>query len=177
MKHLMLDLETLGQTADCVFLSLAAVQFDLKGKIGLTYTKNVALNSALKHNRKISSDTIKWWLEQNPKIMAKMFINPLSLEEVLDSFRFFCIGLGEPNLNVWSNGASFDIPILKHAYENIGMELPWKFYNERCYRTAFALSGLSKTPKDQNLAHDPLEDCYYQIQELLKALKKLDYVE
>jgi exodeoxyribonuclease VIII len=39
------------------------------------------------------------------------------------------------NVLVWGNGASFDNAILAQCYRAVGMDFPWKFWNDRCYRT------------------------------------------
>lgn len=84
MNHLMLDIETLGTSADAIFLSVAGVQFDpMTGALGEKFYKNVTLSSAIEAGRTINADTLKWWLEQKPDIMKRMFLLPDSLRNVL----------------------------------------------------------------------------------------------
>ena len=44
-------------------------------------------------------------------------------------------------VRLWGNGASFDNAILSTAYELCELETvqPWRFYNDRCYRTVKSL--------------------------------------
>lgn len=175
MKHLMIDLETLGTSPDSVFLSVAAIQFDIAtGKIGNTFLQNVDLGSALKMGRTISPDTIKWWLEQRQNILLKMFKSPVDLTVTLAALSKFCglNGIVYP----WGNSASFDLGMLNHAFKQCGIAQPWQFYNERCYRTAVQLLPEDmKAIKDANLAHDPVYDCKYQIANLVKLNKMLNF--
>ncbi len=62
---------------------------------------------------------------------------------------------------IWGNGAGFDQPILSAVYRAVGVVQPWKFFNERCYRTLKNLyPGFPYTrPK---LAHHALEDAKAQ---------------
>ena len=36
---------------------------------------------------------------------------------------------------MWGNGATFDNVILANAYRGAGLPVPWKFWNDKCYRT------------------------------------------
>lgn len=165
MKHVMIDLETLGISADSVFLSIAAVQFDLRGNTDQEFLMNVELESALKAGRTISPGTLQWWLTQRPEIMNKMFNNPTPLEYALEELGRFL--LVNHIVSPWGNSANFDLGMLANAYTKACIPLPWRYSNERCYRTAFALSGLKHNVKPEN-AHDLLEDCRYQIKELAR---------
>lgn len=172
----MIDLETLGTGADAVFLSVAAIQFDpYTGKIGEEFLRTVDLQSALKANRKIDASTLKWWTEQRPEIMRRMFEGkPLPLNEVLyDLYTFFRdFDIVYP----WGNGSDFDLSILSHAYRSLQMDQPWKFYNSRCFRTAKGMyKGTITVPKPAD-AHDPLVDCEYQIKVLHQVINGTRYV-
>src|SRR6478609_5266295 len=97
MKHVMIDLETLGTSADAVWLSIAAIQFDPHtGEIGARFNANVDLASAQKAGRTISADTLKWWLKQRPEILFKMLDlhEGGDLTQVLSVFRSWFIENG-----------------------------------------------------------------------------------
>lgn len=174
MKHAMIDLETLGTSADAVWLSIAAIQFDPHtGEMGARFNANVDLASAQKAGRTISSDTLKWWLKQRPEILAKM-LDPDDvgdLDEVLTLFRSWVLDC--KLITPWGNSASFDLGILTHSYAQAGIKLPWFFYHEKCYRTITTLAGV-KAVKDESKAHDPEYDCEIQIAALAKAYKILN---
>lgn len=172
MKHCMIDLETLGTSSDSVFLSLAAVQFDpVTSDTGAICSANVSLESALAAGRTIDANTIRWWLEQKPEIMLRMFKDPEELQTVLKKLSDFAFNL--ELLMPWGNSARFDLGILEHAYLSKGLIYPWAFRNERDYRTmaSYLITKEEKDPKPED-AHDPLADCYYQIKQLHKVYKK-----
>jgi hypothetical protein len=71
---------------------------------------------------------------------------------------------------VWGNGASFDCVILGNAYRAVGDEPPWKYFNERCYRTAKAM--LPAVPFERiGTHHHALDDAASQAQHLIKMLR------
>lgn len=169
----MIDLETLGTKPDSVFLSIAAVQFDItNGDIGKTFQVNIELQSAIKSGRTIDADTIKWWLEQRADIMKKMFETPIQLPIALHQLSFFF----EENKLIfpWGNSASFDLGMLNDAYAKARIRQPWSFRAERCYRTVIQM--LNQFPlKDPVRAHDPIYDCEYQIQCLVLLNRELNF--
>jgi hypothetical protein len=126
---------------------------------------NVELESALKAGRTISASTLQWWLTQRPEIMKKMFDSPAPLSRVLEGLaRFFALNqLVYP----WGNSAGFDLGMTADAYTKAGLALPWRYTNERCYRTVRSMSDLKRGTKPEN-AHDPVADCHYQISELAR---------
>lgn len=171
MKHVMIDLETLGTNSNSIFLSLAAVEFELDGTMGETFYMNVDLKSAMRAGLTISAETIKWWLEQRPEIMRKMFKDTKELETVLMDFFEWCY---KRNCTYfWGNSASFDLGILGNAYKRSKISLPWSYRNERCYRTVvstFTNNGVW-VEKDSTKSHDPIYDAVYQIERLTQILK------
>lgn len=167
MNHVMIDIETLGTRHSSVFLSVAAVPFDLKQRSynkNLSFVRTVELQSALDAGLTIDASTLQWWLEQKPEVMKLMFKNTKPLPLVLDDLS--CFIYDQELIYPWGNSASFDLGILANAYQKCGIPVPWKFYNERCYRT-LVQTFASNVPKKPENAHDPLADCHYQIGRLL----------
>lgn len=73
---------------------------------------------------------------------------------------------------IWSNGASFDIPILANAFRKAGMNVPWKFWNERCFRTVKSIYSDIKSPVTET-AHNALDDAMNQLQHLNLIIKAM----
>lgn len=170
MKHVMIDLETLGTKSTSVFLSIAAVPFDpVAGCRGDAFVRNVDLQSAMDTGLTIDASTLKWWLEQRPDIMKRMFHNASELLEVMGEFHEWWNK--HQFIYPWGNSASFDLKILEHGFHKVNMELPWKFYNERCYRTMAAIFPVDLPKPDE--AHDPVVDCTYQIKKLQRIYRNL----
>ncbi len=145
MSHdIMIDLETLGTTADAVILSIGAVRFDLDAGLvfdacGNTFYQAIHIDGQSRH---ISQDTLAWWMDQC-KDAQRVFTDPNKdiLEWVLDNLTAWIDPQPGSQPTVWSNGADFDLPMLNHAYKQHGLVPAWKPYAARCYRTYKNLPG------------------------------------
>lgn len=173
MKHIMIDLETLGTTADAVILSIGAVKFDLAtGKIDDNgFYRSVSVDSNLETKRRISEDTLIWWLEQTPAAQ-KVFHE--AKEHLSDALVELSDWVGTDNYEMWSNGADFDLPMLAHAYTQHSIEIPWKFWNSRCFRTYKNLPGAKGIKgAEPGVKHNALFDAYNQAVTLCAIHKSL----
>ncbi len=164
-NDVMIDLETLGVTADSVILSIGAVKFDLKtGAIDdAGFYASISIDSNLDAGRKISEDTLLWWLKQ-PVTAQEVFHEPKqALEAGLEGLADW---LGHKKRTVWANGPDFDTAMLAHAYKVFGWEPPWEFWNSRCVRTYKALpaaSGITRLANDHNALRDAFNQAKYVI--------------
>src|SRR5258706_14641873 len=177
MNHLMIDLETLGTKSNSVVLSIAAIPFNLEtGEISNNPFKvNIDLNSCLAAGLEVDGNTVQWWLTQKTEVMALMFDNPLHIASALISFNDYI----EEKFNippiVWGNSARFDLGLLENLYQRINILSKWKFRDERCYRTMNSLfSAFAGIPTTNNNAHDPIQDCRYQINRLCSIWKQIN---
>lgn len=174
-KHLMIDLETLGKTSDAVILSIGAVAFDMDGTIGPDFEMFPKVDEQFA-NRKIEWSNIQWWMGQEQ--MARSAIadayRSLSLEGCLVGLFDFCKDNLDEHFKVWSNGASFDIAMMNHAYAQCGMETPWTYRNQLDCRTMVYLSKIStKKFESSGIKHNALDDCKWQISWTTEAFKIL----
>jgi 3' exoribonuclease, RNase T-like len=164
MKHIMCDLETLGTTADAVILSIGAVKFDLAtGAIDNDgFYRSVSIESNLNMKRRVSEDTLIWWLKQDVAAQQVFHESKETLETALTEFSDW---VGNDKYEMWSNGADFDLPMLAHAYTQAQIEIPWKFWNSRCYRTYKNLPGAKdiRVPA-AGVKHNALSDAFQQAQ-------------
>jgi len=130
----MIDLETLGTTADAVIMSIGAVKFDLDSdKIdNAGFYASVSVDSNLSRGRRVDESTLIWWLQQTPEAQTVFTEPKQSLESALEELSDW---LETDKYCVWANGADFDTPMLQHAYRQHNMETPWNFWNNRCFRT------------------------------------------
>lgn len=164
MNDVMVDLETLATTADAVILSIGAVKFDLEtGVINDDgFYRSISIESNLDFKRRISEDTLIWWMKQGPEAQQVFHEAKETLDNVLVEFSDW---LGDKSHTMWSNGADFDLPMLAHAYTQVGIEIPWEFWNNRCFRTYKNLpnaKGISAPPL--GVKHNALSDAYQQAQ-------------
>lgn len=162
MKHIMVDLETLGTTADSCIMSIGAVRFDLESnKIDdAGFYASVSIDSNLELKRRVQEATLIWWMNQGPAAQGVFHESKQTLQTALTELT---IWMGEGQHVVWSNGADFDMPMLAHAYTSLCMEVPWKFWNSKCYRTYKNLPGASsvKVPFE-GTKHNALFDAIHQ---------------
>lgn len=166
LPHIMLDLETLGTRSDAVIISIGAVKFDPCSTAPSAldpkgFYASVSVDS--NHDagaRIIDEDTLAWWMAQSDAA-RRVFLEPkttlgCALEELAEY-------IDDPACQVWSNGASFDIAVLEHAYKSFGLPVPWKHTNTNCYRTFKKLPssrGVGALPQQDK--HHALADARYQ---------------
>lgn len=133
-NNIMLDLETMGNGSFSAIVSLGAVRFNELEVTDEFYTV-IDLGSSMKLGLKPDASTIMWWLSQSLEAQEELSSNPRPIEEVLCAFGMW---VGEVPV-VWGNGATFDNVILSNAYHLADIRRPWKYKNDRCYRTVKAM--------------------------------------
>ncbi len=163
MKHIMVDLETLGTIASAVILSIGAVKFDLESNRidDAGFYASTSIESNLDLGRRIQEDTLLWWLKQEAAAQQVFHEPKTTLPQALSDLRDW---IGDGDYEIWSNGADFDIPMLAHAYNQVGIELPWKFWNSRCFRTYKNLPGARNIRVQTGVKHNALSDAVSQAQ-------------
>lgn len=132
----MIDCETLGTTSDAVVMSIGAVKFDLHSKKtdDEGFYASISIESNLELGRRIAEDTLIWWMGQAKEAQGVFHEPKVPLCSALKDLTEW-LGEDPGSLHVWSNGADFDIPMLSLAYAQAGLETPWKFFKNRCFRT------------------------------------------
>lgn len=162
LKHVMVDMETLATTADAVILSIGAVKFDLDSDQidDDGFYASISVESNLLKGRRISEDTLIWWMGQ-PSAAQAVFSEPKStLETGLIEFSDW---LGDDDKHIWANGSDFDTPMLAHAFTQHGMEVPWKFWRNRCFRTYKTLPHAAQVKfVADGVKHNALSDALNQ---------------
>ena len=131
-NNIMVDLETMGTAADSAIVAIGAVRFH-QGAIAGKFYAAVNLQSSIDAGLKLDGDTVMWWLSQSQEARDALLCPAGKLHLTLTDFGNW---INEsPNPVIWGNGASFDNSILATAYEKCQLDLPWMFWNDRCYRT------------------------------------------
>jgi len=139
--NVMLDLETLGTAPGSVITQIGAVEFDPQvGKLGRAFFRRISIRSAQACGLQIDGDTVKWWFSQGPKAQKQFNLPSATLPSALQDFSAWMAPLEKES--VWGNGAGFDNALLTQAYRLAGQELPWKFWNDKCFRTLKNLYGI-----------------------------------
>lgn len=160
--HVMLDIETMGQRPGAAIVALGAVRFSAAG-IEAEFYERIDLASCIGCGLVIEPATVLWWMRQSDEARAELAGPGLPLEAALDRFIRW---LGGSEVRVWGNGAGFDCALVAEAYARIGRPVPWKFWNERCYRTIKA--DWPQVPmRREGTHHHALDDARDQARHLI----------
>jgi len=94
--------------------------------------------------------------------------NAPTISEALGDFSRFC---WENQVSgMWGNGATFDNVIMSNAYKLTGLEQPWKFWYDRCYRTIKSLYPQAQL-KRVGTHHNAVDDAESQALHLIDICK------
>ena len=166
----MVDLETLGTGPNSVIISIGAVKFDPDtGEIGDEFYAVVDQQSCLDLGLEKDPATVEWWSKQSAAAQEAVFNRPgYHIAQVLEIFGSFV----NKNTPLWGNGADFDNVIIANAYRKLKQETPWKFWNNRCYRTMKNLFP-RVTMMREGTHHNALDDAKFQAKHLIAILQKM----
>lgn len=163
VAHVMIDLETLGTVPGCAILSIGAIEFQCAHKYAAGQAPSFYETTYPSGKLFVESKTQEWWDKQDKSIRDEAFSGTKPTKEVLLEFSNYLASLdGEPV--VWGNAASFDIKILEAAYKICDIQVPWKYYNELCYRTLKNLFHCVSIEERKTPTHNALHDAMYQAQ-------------
>lgn len=156
-NNVMVDLETLGNGSRAVIVAIGAVQFSGAGSDTEFYT-TVDPQSCVDVGMVMDVSTVMWWMSQSDAARKAITQKGVPLADAL-----FSLANWLPlNSLVWGNGATFDNAILSNAYSLVGMNKPWKYSSDRCYRTLKSLFSDIPVPMPIGTAHNALDDARYQ---------------
>jgi len=174
VENVMVDLETLGTRPGSVILSIGACFFDpLFNEPGPTFYQVIDVASSCVAGLRGDNETIKWWLKQGDDAQEAyhqaFFGEGEPLVKTLEAFAAWLTSMssmhdGTKRVKVWGNGAAFDNALLAAAYHAAGLTPPWKFWNDRCFRTLKSLGadlGV-KEPPFTGTKHHALDDAVHQ---------------
>ena len=174
-ENVMVDLETLGRRAGCVVLSIGAVAFGPQG-LGKEMYCVVSTDSCTAAGLHIDPDTLKWWEGKEEAARAVLTLAKEKPEGVLDlapamqQLTEFLCSFGIKRVKVWGNGSDFDNAILANCYAAAGQDMPWEFWNNRCYRTLKSLKPQIKMAR-QGTYHNALDDAKSQALHAIELLR------
>lgn len=179
-QHLMIDLETWGLYPGSAIRSIGAVAFYMQDYTIDLFTPsfycNVDLDSCRALDMFVDPATEKWWSEQSPEARTAFDTpSPISIWSAFEQFnewlpKIFPDGTEE----VWSHGASFDIPLLRDVERRIGKgKLHWNYRRERDTRTMLMLASVINMEETMKIfeqqygtSHNALHDAIKQAQQM-----------
>lgn len=164
MNNIMIDIETMSSNYDAAIVSIGAAQFDIQtGNIGEKFYTNIDLQSCIDIGLSVSASTIMWWMSKEKEAQNSLINNPIRISDALHEFIIWCNAVNAIESTIWANSPSFDCVILKNAFNKCERNLPWNYWNERDVRTLISFNPDLKKSIINNLPHDALSDCLYQI--------------
>lgn len=171
-SNVMLDLEAMGNGPNAAIVAIGAIAFDIEsGELGPAYYNRVSLESAVEGGGVMDTSTVTWWLQQGDEARQEI-ARPggMHINEALQSFATWLAESTEPDVAVWGNGASFDNVILRGAYQRAMRAVPWKWWNDRCYRT---IKAQHRDVPFERLGthHNALSDATSQAMHLINMLR------
>lgn len=172
MKHLMIDVETLGTSVNAPIIQIGAVYFNaVEGPLGDEFARNIDIDSVLQHGFLPDGGTIRWWLEQEYDArMSLKYPEPEPLIEVLQAFNKFI----EPAERLWCH-ATFDWPLVANHFYVVGLRPDFKFSRVRDCRTILELADLNLEDfkREEGIHHNALDDAKFQARYTAEGLRRL----
>ncbi|EHF7627535.1 exonuclease [Salmonella enterica] len=171
--HLMVDMETMGNSPDAPIVSIGAVFFDPStGNTGAEFYQVVSLESSMSFGMKPDASTIQWWLKQSSEARSAILVDEaMGLRETLELLADFIAensANGSHTVQLWGNGCSFDNVILRRAYALTDTPFAVPFWNDRDVRTMVELGksvGINPRydiPFEGDM-HNALSDARHQV--------------
>lgn len=172
-SHIMIDIESLDTSPNCVILTIGAVRFDPKGdgiveKLELRPTID---DQTEQYGRSINDATIRWWSTQSPEALEEAMGDQgrIPFREAMEQLYKFCWN----QKSVWSHGASFDVVAMESAWRQLDIAIPWQFWTVRDTRTLFDVTGVSLKDDKHVTTHKAVEDAERQAIIVQRGYKKL----
>jgi len=179
MLDIMIDLETRGNKPGCAILSIGAVAFDpVEQTIDEDgFYRVVSRASCKKAKLHEDPETMAWWGKQSEAaqiVLAESEAkSALTLKDALLDLNLYLTSFGPARkIRIWGNGADFDNAILCLCYQAAGVQMPWDFWNNRCFRTFKNLAPHIKVGRSGTY-HNALDDARTQAEHALKIFALL----
>jgi len=133
----------------------------------------IDLESAVEWGGRLDADTVLWWLDQSQEAVDAWKENPTNISKSLMLFHSWLYRMGDKkSLRIWGNGSMFDNVLLRSAYDNAGMETPWSFRGDMCYRTMKSMYPDVPYPDRVGVHHNALDDAIFQATHLIEIMKE-----
>lgn len=175
MPDVMIDIETMGLRPNAPMISLGAVAFDSRAMtLGERFYENVSLASAVAQGAVVDPDTVMWWMQQSDDARSVLRRGPLHINTVLMKFSEWLeqSTVAQNSRRVWCAGPDFDCVILGEHYRRSYIDVPWRFWNQRDYRTVRELWPNVPRAERKGL-HNALDDALYQVEHLFNIRRAL----
>jgi hypothetical protein len=187
---LMIDIETLSLRPDAFVTQVGLCVANTRTREYLKQPTNYWLSPVWQKGA-IDFDTVKWWMNQDPKVAAGVFnapkraLNP-DIEDRVSPRELFhiieAIVKAHAGITVWGSPAMFDLPVLTSMWSNDAQSAgskPWKYNSERDMMTLYKYldpEGKLQPPANDK-AHDAAADAQWQMEYLFRLMDRLRMLE
>lgn len=169
MKHLMVDLETMGMAPNGAIMAIGAVPFcpeerRLADEKDWFYEK-CSLEANVGAGREIDPDTVEWWLKQDSRAQMELLSGDRcwNFETFIRRFDGYLEYKGFEF--IWAKPPSFDVELLKSAFEKLHLWFPWDFRSVRCVKTQ--LTNLTQEVSFKGTPHIASHDAAHQARQVI----------
>jgi hypothetical protein len=187
-KLVMIDLETMGTSKNAAIIQIGAAEFrfttpeftgSLREFVLNRFCANVTLQSCIDAGLRVDESTREWWqLPENKEAFETTQEHAMPLRESLTQLRRWLLCDTNPeDIEPWANGTSFDMAILETAYRKLSLPMPWKYFNERDYRTMKTLWRSVEKPEFNGVKHSASDDAANQAVHLIAIVQHIDSAE
>jgi len=166
MRHIMLDLETMGAAPGSAVVQIGAVEFSIY-KVGDPLSITISLESCVAAGMRIDPTTVMWWMKQSNAARDSLSENCVSIRDGLQEFSDW---IGKDKVCVWGDGAAFDNVLLASAYRACRMPLPWHYSGDRCFRTMKEVFSVERVVSE--VEHNAAADAVAQARQMQAILTK-----
>ncbi len=182
----MIDLETMGTNPHSPIVAIGAVFFNpVTGELGKTFYRTVDLESSMKLGLTPTANTIKWWMNQDKKVVEEVIKAKSSITDALTALSQFAVFAYSPAANyggsllkIWGNGSAFDNVILRESYKACHLTPFWEFWNDMDVRTIVDMGRCVGFDPKRDIPfdgdrHNALADAVHQAKYVSAIYKKL----
>ena len=160
---LSIDIETLGTESNAKIVSIGAVAHTFTHMHDRLY---LLVNPSQTH-RTVDLDTCAWWLTLPETVQNALIDKPrYSLHGALEMLSKFCGVYGAPTI---TRDPDFDIRILRHAFDQCGIDIPWKYNDHISVRT---LDLFAHDEVVSHMLHNALADAECNAQLFINVCKE-----
>lgn len=166
--HIMIDIETAGRDPDAIILEIGAIAFDPETFLEIDrFHACPSWPEQVHRGRTKDKDTLTFHEKQGTRL--EDFLPPAPFVSSLSSFLDWVKGHNPARL--WAWGHDFERPILEHAAQSIGRQLPWRYNRFHCARSIWALAFDEESAPPR--PHRAIPDCEAEIRDLATAVREI----
>lgn len=138
MIHVMADIETLSTRHDGLILSVGGVKFDAEQIVDRFHVGIDPTDAQERYGRHISAGTFIYWLGPKMEQARKELLElpKVDMFAALDGFAIWCAQTPADQCgSLWGKGSTFDNVLLADSFAAAGIEFPFTYRQNECYRT------------------------------------------